>query len=69
IPSIRSSGRGLLEITGVQRLVVVLAIVGASTLNALLGQHSFLAAFKSFNLFLLTFFTPWTAVNLVDYYF
>ncbi len=52
-----------------QRLFFVLAIVGASTLIALLGQHSFLAAFKSFILFLLTFFTPWSAVNLVDYYF
>jgi nucleobase:cation symporter-1, NCS1 family len=47
----------------------VLGIVGASTLVALLGQHSFLGAFKSFILFLLTFFTPWSAVNLVDYYF
>ncbi|MCY1243316.1 Permease for cytosine/purine, uracil, thiamine, allantoin [compost metagenome] len=35
---------------------------------ALLGQHSFLGAFKSFILFLLAFFTPWSAINLVDYY-
>ncbi|KMQ57865.1 sulfonate ABC transporter substrate-binding protein [Pseudomonas aeruginosa] len=69
IATIISSVRGQLEITRVQRLFFVLAIVGASTLIALLGQHSFLAAFKSFILFLLTFFTPWSAVNLVDYYF
>ena len=68
IATIISSVRGQLEITRVQRLFF-LAIVGASTLIALLGQHSFLAAFKSFILFLLTFFTPWSAVNLVDYYF
>jgi len=42
--------------------------VGAATLMALLGQHSFLGAFKSFILFLLAFFTPWSAINLVDYY-
>ncbi|HCK4897784.1 TPA: cytosine permease [Pseudomonas aeruginosa] len=69
IATIISSVRGQLEINRVQRLFFVLAIVGASTLIALLGQHSFLAAFKSFILFLLTFFTPWSAVNLVDYYF
>ncbi len=69
IATIISSVRGQLEITRLQRLFFVLAIVGASTLIALLGQHSFLAAFKSFILFLLTFFTPWSAVNLVDYYF
>jgi len=46
----------------------VLAIVGTATLIALLGQHSFLGAFKSFILFLLAFFTPWSAINLVDYY-
>ncbi len=51
-----------------QRLVFVLAIVGTATLIALLGQHSFLGAFKSFILFLLAFFTPWSAINLVDYY-
>ena len=34
----------------------------------MLGQHSFLGAFKSFILFLLAFFTPWSAINLVDYY-
>ncbi len=69
IATIISGVRGQLEITRVQRLFFVLAIVGAATLIALLGQHSFLAAFKSFILFLLTFFTPWSAVNLVDYYF
>ena len=69
IATIISSVRGQLEITRLQRLFFVLAIVGASTVIALLGQHSFLAAFKSFILFLLTFFTPWSAVNLVDYYF
>ncbi|MNJ20070.1 putative allantoin permease [compost metagenome] len=69
IATIISGFRGHIEVSRRQRLFFVLAIVGASTLIALLGQHSFLAAFKSFILFLLTFFVPWSAVNLVDYYF
>ncbi|MCD5363066.1 purine-cytosine permease family protein [Chromobacterium aquaticum] len=51
-----------------QRLVFVLAIVGLSAAIALAAQHDFLLHFKSFILFLLTFFTPWSAINLVDYY-
>ncbi|WP_137886578.1 cytosine permease [Pseudomonas sp. 2FE] len=64
-----SGFRGRLQISAVQRMLFVLAIVGASTALALLGQNSFLSAFKFFILFLLTFFTPWSAINLVDYYF
>ncbi|KTS70652.1 sulfonate ABC transporter substrate-binding protein [Pseudomonas oryzihabitans] len=63
-----SGFRGEVEISPRQRLLFVLAIVGAATLIALLGQGAFLLAFKSFILFLLTFFTPWSAINLVDYY-
>ncbi|WP_038342378.1 purine-cytosine permease family protein [Acinetobacter sp. A47] len=51
------------------RLAVVLAMVTISTLIAILGEHSFLNSFKAFILFLLTFFIPWSAINLVDYYF
>ncbi|WP_241050377.1 purine-cytosine permease family protein [Achromobacter xylosoxidans] len=69
IATIISGFRGHVDISRRQRLVFVLLIVGAATLVAWLGQHSFLNAFKSFILFLLAFFTPWSAVNLVDYYF
>jgi NCS1 family nucleobase:cation symporter-1 len=69
IATIISGFRGHIEVSRSQRLLFVLGIVGAATVLALLGQHSFLGAFKSFILFLLTFFTPWSAVNLVDYYF
>ena len=69
IATIISGFRGHIDVSRRQRLLFVLAIVGASTVVALLGQHSFLSAFKSFILFLLTFFVPWSAVNLVDYYF
>lgn len=43
-------------------------IMVAGTAVALAGKDSFLASFKDFLLFLLTFFTPWSAINLVDYY-
>lgn len=43
-------------------------IMVAGTAVALLGKDSFLTSFKDFLLFLLTFFTPWSAINLVDYY-
>lgn len=69
IATIISGFRGSIEVTHRQRVVAVLLIVGAATAVALIGQHSFLGAFKSFILFLLAFFTPWSAVNLVDYYF
>lgn len=69
IATIISGFRGHVAISRRQRLMFVLLIVGAATLVAWLGQHSFLNAFKSFILFLLAFFTPWSAVNLVDYYF
>lgn len=36
---------------------------------AILGQGDFLASFSSFLVFLLYFLIPWTAINLVDYYF
>ncbi|QRY81921.1 cytosine permease [Pseudomonas sp. PDNC002] len=68
IATIISGFRGQLKVTHLQRLLFVLVIVGLSTGLALAGQHSFLAAFKSFLLFLLAFFTPWSAINLVDYY-
>lgn len=51
------------------RLLVLAMIITTATAIAIIGQHSFLSAFKSFLLFLLTFFTPWSAINLVDYYF
>jgi nucleobase:cation symporter-1, NCS1 family len=57
----RLSGRG--------RLAYILGMIGVSTAVALAGRHAFLQQFSSFILFLLAFFTPWSAINLVDYYF
>jgi nucleobase:cation symporter-1, NCS1 family len=51
------------------RLFYIVAMVGVSILLALLGRSSFLKSFEAFILFLLAVFTPWSAINLVDYYF
>jgi NCS1 family nucleobase:cation symporter-1 len=50
------------------RFFYVFGMVGLSILLALLGRHSFLKSFEAFILFLLAVFTPWSAINLVDYY-
>ncbi|MGK8777709.1 purine-cytosine permease family protein [Burkholderia cenocepacia] len=59
---------GRREISPRTRIAFVLLTVAASSGIALAGQHDFLKAFSSFLLFLLVFFTPWSAINLVDYY-
>ncbi|MCP8633676.1 cytosine permease [Pseudomonas mosselii] len=64
-----SGFKGSVVISQAHRIGFVLCIVGASTAVALVGEDSFIAAFKSFILFLLAFFTPWSAINLVDFYF
>jgi nucleobase:cation symporter-1, NCS1 family len=50
------------------RLIYIVAMVGVSSLLALTGRHSFLKAFEAFILCLLAVFTPWSAINLIDYY-
>ena len=50
------------------RFLYIVAMVGVSALLALTGRHGFLKAFESFILCLLAVFTPWSAINLVDYY-
>ena len=66
--TIVSGFRRGLRITFLHRLLYIIATVGVATLLALLGRHSFLKAFETFILFLLAVFTPWSAINLVDYY-
>ncbi|AUH50858.1 cytosine permease [Chromobacterium sp. ATCC 53434] len=51
-----------------RRWLTVAALVLVSVAVAVWAQHSFLPLFKSFLLLLLAFFTPWSAVNLVDFY-
>lgn len=69
IATIWNSFKPEYHISRMTRLGVVLAMVAISTIIAILGEHTFLNTFKAFILFLLTFFIPWSAINLVDYYF
>ena len=68
LATIVSGFRGNHEISKTLRLFYILLMVGFATALALLGQHSFLKDFSAFILFLLAFFTPWSAINLVDFY-
>ncbi len=63
-----SGFRGQRTLSPRGRAVYIGLIMVAGTALALLGKDSFLTSFKDFLLFLLTFFTPWSAINLVDYY-
>ncbi|MEU1047387.1 cytosine permease [Streptomyces sp. NPDC005897] len=63
-----SGFRGQRELSRRGRAVYIGIIMVAGTVVALAGKDSFLTSFKDFLLFLLTFFTPWSAINLVDYY-
>ena len=68
LATIISGFRGNQEISRTVRLIYILVMVGLATALALLGRHSFLHDFSAFILFLLAFFTPWSAINLVDFY-
>lgn len=66
--TIVSGFRGDKAISSLHRFLYIVLMVGLSVLIALLGRGEFLDNFSTFLLFLLTFFTPWSAINLVDYY-
>ena len=63
-----SGFRGQAVLSPRARAAYIGVIMVAGTALALLGKDSFLTSFKDFLLFLLTAFTPWSAINLVDYY-
>ncbi|MFG3202556.1 purine-cytosine permease family protein [Streptomyces sp. NPDC048192] len=63
-----SGFRGQRQLSRAGRVAYIALVMVAGTAVALLGKDSFLPSFKDFLLFLLTFFTPWSAINLVDYY-
>ncbi|MFG2223881.1 purine-cytosine permease family protein [Streptomyces sp. NPDC048644] len=63
-----SGFRGQRTLSPRARSAYIFGIMVAGTAVALLGKDSFLTSFKDFLLFLLTFFTPWSAINLADYY-
>lgn len=51
------------------RAIYICSISLVALTIALAANENFLATFTNFLLFLLYFMTPWSAVNLVDYYF
>lgn len=67
--TIVSGFRGNRTVSTRHRLVYILVMVCLAVVIALAGRHSFLKDFTAFILFLLAVFTPWSAINLVDYYF
>lgn len=66
--TIVSAFRRGLRVSMLHRVLYVVGMVGLATVVALLGRHSFLKSFEAFILFLLAVFTPWSAINLIDYY-
>lgn len=56
------------RIRPLQRAIYILVISAAALAIALAATDNFLASFTDFLLFLLYFMTPWSAINLVDYY-
>ncbi|HET8599518.1 MAG TPA: cytosine permease [Segeticoccus sp.] len=56
------------RIAPVARAIYIGVFILLSVLIALLATDNFLSNFKNFVLTLLMVFTPWSAINLVDYY-
>ncbi|MCF3945160.1 purine-cytosine permease family protein [Acidiphilium iwatense] len=51
------------------RIISVLAVAVAATAIAFMASGNFMTGFGNFLTILLYLFTPWTAINLVDFYF
>lgn len=56
------------RISTTARTLYILAFTTTATLIAIAASADFLANFKNFVLALLMVFTPWSAINLIDYY-
>jgi NCS1 family nucleobase:cation symporter-1 len=56
------------SVSAVVRALFIAAFIVTSVLIALLASANFLEKFRDFVLLLLTAFTPWSAINLIDYY-
>ncbi|MER6944502.1 cytosine permease [Nonomuraea sp. NPDC000554] len=59
---------GRSRISPVARALYIVTFTAVSVAIAVLASADFLDNFKNFVLVLLTVFTPWSAVNLIDYY-
>jgi nucleobase:cation symporter-1, NCS1 family len=68
VATIVTSLTGQSRISPRLRVVYIGLITAAALAIALAATNNFLSSFTDFLLFLLYFMTPWSAVNLVDYY-
>ncbi|UFS98811.1 purine-cytosine permease family protein [Nocardia huaxiensis] len=59
---------GVQRISTLARTAYILGFTTAATLVAVAASADFLNNFKNFVLCLLMVFTPWSAINLIDYY-
>ena len=64
IATVVSGFRGDQRLSARSRLAYIVGMVGVAMWLALAGRHAFLKEFSSFILFLLAFFTPWSAIKL-----
>ncbi|AUZ28363.1 cytosine permease [Bacillus subtilis] len=58
-----------LKVTPKVRIIMILGVTLVGTVLSLLGQSNFMELFLNFIFFISYFLIPWTAINLVDYYF
>jgi NCS1 family nucleobase:cation symporter-1 len=63
-----SGWRGTVRLARTQRVLYIVFAVSLACGLALAGKDSFLKSFEAFILLLLAVFTPWSAINLVDFY-
>ncbi|RKP47589.1 cytosine permease [Trinickia fusca] len=68
IATIATGLTGRERVSNRARVISIVCVVVIVAWLALAGRHGFLKHFSAFILFLLAFFTPWSAINLVDYY-
>ena len=52
----------------IQRALFIISMITVSVCIAIFASKDFLNLFKNFILFLLMVFTPWSSVNLIDFY-
>lgn len=68
VATIATGLTGRSRISTAARVASIVAVIAVVAWLALAGRHAFLKSFSAFILFLLAFFTPWSAINLVDFY-
>ncbi|MFC7392131.1 purine-cytosine permease family protein [Scopulibacillus cellulosilyticus] len=57
------------QVTPKKRFNLILIIAAIGTVLAIFGQSNLMSIFSDFMLFLQYFMIPWSAINLVDFYF